>query len=234
MADPKWFTALNRDILACDRCPRLHRHCKKIAREKRAAFRDQIYHGGPVPNFGDPRARLLVLGLAPGAHGANRTGRMFTGDRSGDFLYRAMHEAGFANQPIATDARDGLRLMDAMITAVAHCAPPDNKPTRTEIAACADYLGRTFAGLPELRAVLCLGRLAFGRTVAYLRGEEPSFAVRQSDFRHGAVFHGSHPVILCSYHPSQQNTFTGRLTHVMLRDVFVEASHIVRREGPAK
>jgi len=223
MANTTWFENLNRRILACHHCPRLRDHCTRVAHEKRAAYRHEVYHGRPVANFGDPTARLLVVGLAPGAHGANRTGRMFTGDRSGEFLYRAMHEAGFANQPTSIHQGDRLKLDNAMITAVVHCAPPDNKPKAVEIEACDGYLQKTFEQLRDLSTVVCLGRLAFARTVAYLRRCGPTCAVRQGDFRHGASFEVGKLAVLCSYHPSQQNTFTGRLTRAMLRDVFVKA-----------
>jgi len=202
-----------------------------VARRKRAAFRDDAYHGKPVPNFGDPGAALLIVGLAPAAHGANRTGRMFTGDRSGDFLYRVMHEAGFANQDRATHRKDGLVLTDAMITAVAHCAPPQNKPTSQELANCRPFLDETFEMLSSLKVVLCLGRIAFDAVMK--RYQEEGCIQKRSAFcfAHGA----EHTVptaatILCSYHPSQQNTFTGRLTHRMMLDVFEHARRILDRE----
>lgn len=228
MARQDWFEKLNRRLLDCRQCPRLREHCSRIAREKRAAYRDQAYHGRPVPNFGDPKARLLVVGLAPAAHGANRTGRMFTGDRSGDFLFRAMHAARFASQPTATHVGDGLTLEDALITAVAHCAPPDNKPTRSEIDACSGYLQQTFDALPDLRVVVCLGRLAFARIVVHLRQSDAGCGLRQADFAHAAELKADGLTVICSYHPSQQNTFTGRLTNAMLRDVFVRARRQLR------
>src|SRR5437763_4017513 len=154
----KAWALLQRQVNACDRCARLREHCTKIASEKRAALADETYWGKPVPNFGSPDARLLIVGLAPAAHGANRTGRVFTGDRSGDFLFRALFEAGFANQPTSSHAKDGLLLKDAVITAVARCAPPDNKPTPVEIANCADYLEQTFDSMTDLREVVALGR----------------------------------------------------------------------------
>jgi uracil-DNA glycosylase family 4 len=199
-----------------------------VARRKRAAFRDQAYHGKPVPNFGDPSAALLIVGLAPAAHGANRTGRMFTGDRSGDFLCRAMHEAGFANQGRATHRNDGLVLTDVLITAVVHCAPPQNKPTSRELANCRPFLDDVFGMLPRLKVVLCLGRIAFDAVMK--RWQEEGLIERRSTFRfaHGA----EHAVtaaltILCSYHPSQQNTFTGRLTNRMMLDVFERARRLL-------
>jgi len=215
---------LNRRITACQRCSRLRRHCQEVARVKRAAYRDQRYFGRPVPNFGDPAARMLVVGLAPAAHGANRTGRMFTGDRSGDFLFRVMHEAGFASQPEATHARDGLVLTDAMITAAVHCAPPANKPTAQEIAACRPFFEDIFQMLDGLKVVVCLGRIGFDAVVRRYRDRGLVPVGRAPRFAHGA----EHPVpgaptILCSYHPSQQNTFTGRLTHEMMVKVFRRA-----------
>ena len=215
---------LQRRIVGCNRCPRLREHCGVMATVKRAAFRDQAYWGKPVPNFGDRAARLVILGLAPAAHGANRTGRMFTGDRSGDFLYRAMHEAGFANQPTALHADDGLELRDAMITASAHCAPPDNKPTPAELTECFAHLRATVELLPNLRGFLALGRIAFDELMRLYRYREWLTAGAKPKFAHGALhrFSGA-PFILCSYHPSQQNTFTGRLTPQMMRDVFQTA-----------
>ena len=219
---------LNRRLLACTRCGRLREHCLEVARRKRAAFSRETYHGRPVPNFGDPNAGLLIVGLAPAAHGANRTGRMFTGDRSGDFLYRVMHEAGFASQDRATHRRDGLVLTGAMITAVVHCAPPGNKPTTEETANCRPFLDEVFQMLANLKVVLCLGRIAFDAVTRRYQQEgriEKRSAYR---FAHGAehVIRRS-PTILCSYHPSQQNTFTGRLTHGMMLDVFKRARTIV-------
>lgn len=227
---------LNRTILDCDACPRLRDHCLTVARKKRAAFRDETYHGLPVPNFGDPAARLLVVGLAPAAHGANRTGRMFTGDRSGDFLYRAMHAVGLANQPTSDRPGDGLALRDVMITAVNHCAPPGNKPTRQEMANCEPFLERTFAGLPNLRAVLSLGKIGHDAVLRLAKRWGRIDRLAAMPFGHGEAHElpssAMPPVesagdlairpltLLCSYHPSQQNTFTGRLTDEMLREVF--------------
>ncbi len=219
---------LNQQMLKCDLCPRLRRHCLDVAETKRAAFRDQTYHGLPVPNFGRASARLLIVGLAPAAHGANRTGRMFTGDRSGDFLYRAMHEAGFANQPTATHARDGLSLVDAMITATVHCAPPANKPAPAEVSNCRPFLERTFTSLMNLRSVLCLGQIAFGEVLKHYRTERWVRRAADHPFAHGALYRiDGAPALLCSYHPSQQNTFTGRLTHEMLLAVFRAAREVV-------
>jgi uracil-DNA glycosylase len=213
---------LQREIVDCNLCPRLRAHCITVAREKRRAYRDEEYWGKPVPSFGDPGAGLLIVGLAPGAHGANRTGRMFTGDRSGEYLFRALHETGFATQPESTGQGDGLELRGAWITASAHCAPPDNKPTPEELETCGAYLKRELPLLPNVRVVVCLGRIALER---YLRAAELGPKARYP-FGHGAEFAGT-PTILCSYHPSQQNTQTGRLTREMLRDVFARAREIM-------
>ncbi|MAE67801.1 MAG: uracil-DNA glycosylase [Phycisphaeraceae bacterium] len=222
------LTRLNDDIVQCERCPRLREHCIETARVKRAAYRDWDYWGRPVPNFlarsRPHRARILIVGLAPAAHGANRTGRMFTGDRSGDFLYRAMHEAGLASQPTATDADDGLELIDTVITAAAHCAPPGNKPRPDELEACAEYLDRTIESMTDLRVVVCLGQL--GMTAALKAFRRRGWIRRLADFPFGhGVEHAvdGAPHLLGSYHPSQQNTFTGRLTPPMLRKVMRRA-----------
>jgi uracil-DNA glycosylase family 4 len=201
------------DVVTCERCPRLRTWCRKVAREKVKRFRHDDYWGRPVPGFGDPKARLLIVGLAPAAHGANRTGRIFTGDRSGDFLFAALHRAGFANQAHSTDAGDGLRLRDAFVTPIVRCAPPANKPTRDEILACRDYLAREWALLaPRLRAVLVLGRVAMDGLTAMLR-ETGRLPAGRLTFGHGTTHAlGSGLRLFCSYHPSQQNTFTGRLT----------------------
>ncbi|HEX4277184.1 MAG TPA: uracil-DNA glycosylase [Bryobacteraceae bacterium] len=202
-----------------------------MARLKRRAFRDWDYWGKPVPSFGDPAARLLVLGLAPAAHGANRTGRMFTGDRSGDFLYRSLHRAGFASQPESRDSRDGLELSDVWITAAAHCAPPDNKPTPEELRNCRPFLEEELAMLTKVKVVVALGKIAFDTWLGILksRGE----ITRLSDFRfgHDVLYNDLQPALLASYHPSQQNTSTGKLTQSMLDDVFAHAARLIR-SGP--
>ncbi|MDX2182146.1 MAG: uracil-DNA glycosylase [Bryobacteraceae bacterium] len=213
------MTALDREIVACNRCPRLVAWREEVARVKRRAYRDQEYWGRPVPAFGPLDARLLVVGLAPGAHGANRTGRMFTGDRSGDFLYRALFENGFATQPTSTHIGDGLALIDCRITAPVHCVPPDNKPTREEIEACGEYLVRELHLMPRVGAVVALGRIAL-ESYCDARG------MARLKFAHGAVYPVSPPVI-ASYHPSQQNTQTGRLSAEMLAAVFREARRII-------
>ncbi|GAB4417732.1 MAG: type-5 uracil-DNA glycosylase [Bryobacter sp.] len=213
---------LKERIVACERCPRLIAHCRKVAEVKRAAYRGETYWGKPVPSFGDPEAQLLIVGLAPGAHGANRTGRMFTGDRSGDFLYAALHAAGFASQPTATHREDGLRLNNAYITAPCHCAPPDNKPLPEELAACRPYLEEELRGLRRVKVVLCLGRIALEN---YLKaaGRGPA---SHYPFGHGAHFAGA-PQVLCSYHPSQQNTQTRRLTMAMMIAVLEKARSLI-------
>jgi uracil-DNA glycosylase family 4 len=200
-------------VEVCERCPRLREWCDKTAREKVRRFRGETYWGKPVPGFGDPRARLLVVGLAPAAHGANRTGRIFTGDRSGDFLFAALHRAAFANQAESVARDDGLRLVGCYVTAAARCAPPANRPTREELQACRRYLAREWRALPRLRAMLALGKVAQDATVAALR-ELGRWPERKAlAFGHG-VSHdlGDGLRLFASYHPSQQNTFTGRLT----------------------
>ena len=225
MHDPhKSFDRLNRSIIACRQCPRLIAHCRKTAREKRAAYRNDTYFGRPVPNFGDPNGRVLIVGLAPAAHGANRTGRMFTGDRSGDFLFAALHRTGFASQPTATSADDGLTLSDVLITAACHCAPPANKPTRGELANCANWLSQTFDLMSRLRVVLCLGGIAFDAMLRYYQARDWIDQRAPYRFGHGAAYtFDTGPMLLGAYHPSQQNTFTGRLTEPMLDDVLRQA-----------
>jgi uracil-DNA glycosylase family 4 len=212
--------ALNEEIVDCQKCPRLVAHREKVAREKRRAFRDWTYWGKPVPGFGDERAELLILGLAPAAHGANRTGRMFTGDRSGDFLYSALHKAGFANQPTSLHRDDGLRLTNAYITATIRCAPPENKPLPSEIANCRSYLEREIEIL-QPKAVLALGKIAWDGYLDILkrRGIIPSRAAYV--FAHGAEakLPTPFPRLFGVYHPSQQNTQTGRVTPAMYGQV---------------
>lgn len=224
---------LNARIIACEKCPRLRRYCRKIARVKRAAFRGWEYWAKPAPGFGDPEAEFLLIGLAPAAHGTNRTGRMFTGDRSGDFLYAALFRAGFANQPTSVSRDDGLRLSNCFITAVARCAPPANKPARRELANCRPYLEEELRLLKNVRAVLALGRIAFENYLELLKqqGHIPSRAAYR--FAHGASYELplSLPRLFASYHPSQQNTQTGRLTPKMFDQVLVKVREYLIR-GP--
>ena len=241
---------IQQEVVACTRCPRLIRYCRKVAREKRRMYRDQPYWGRPLPSFGDPRAELLIVGLAPAAHGGNRTGRMFTGDRSGDFLYGALYETGFSSQPQSVGRDDGLRLQNCYITASLRCAPPGNKPKPEELRNCRPYLVQELHLLKRVRAVLALGRIAFD---TYLRivydvytlrtrgrvhhaaplpsaqnealGDASALPPRSSwQFAHGASFAmpGGLPRLFASYHPSQQNTQTGKLTPEMFRSVLSE------------
>lgn len=209
---------LHDDVCACRLCPRLVAWREQVAVEKRAAYRDETYWGRGVPGFGDPAARVLVLGLAPAAHGANRTGRVFTGDRSGDWLYRAMHRAGLANQPTSVSADDGLVLTGAWVAAAVKCAPPDNKPLPAERDACRPFLQRELSLLAGVSVIVCLGGFAYEAACS-------EFAVRpRPKFGHGVeVATPDGRTLLCSYHPSQQNTFTGRLTEPMLDAVFTRA-----------
>ena len=213
------WSRLNRQIVQCQKCPRLIKHCQRVAREKRRAYREWEYWGRPVPNFGSAPARLLIVGLAPAAHGANRTGRMFTGDRSGDWLYRALYKAGFASQFESTDLGDGMKLIDCVITAICHCAPPDNKPAVTEVASCRSWLDATIDQVNP-GVLLALGQLAWKSIidVAVARGW---WDTRRPKFGHAVeVQLGNKIHLVGSYHPSQQNTFTGRLTEEMFDRVF--------------
>ncbi len=197
---------------------------------KRRAYADWDYWGKPVPSFGDPAARLLILGLAPGAHGANRTGRMFTGDRSGDFLYRSLHTAGFASQPVSRDTEDGLELYDTWITAAGHCAPPGNKPSPEELRNCRPFFERELDLLRDLRVVVVLGKIAFDTYLSVLKSRGAIHRVGAFRFGHG-VLYDLQPSLLCSYHPSQQNTSTGKLTQAMLDAIFLHAAELIR-SGP--
>jgi len=209
------------DVEKCRQCPRLVEWREQVAIEKRAAFRDQDYWGKAVPGFGDPNASLMIVGLAPAAHGANRTGRMFTGDRSGDWLYRAMYRAGYANQPESIDQNDGLELSDAWVTSPVKCAPPANKPTPDERAACRPFLTREFESLRNLKVVIALGGIGYQAVAQHLEVRP------RPKFGHAVeVSLDSELTILCSYHVSQQNTFTGRLTEEMLDAVFTRAREL--------
>jgi uracil-DNA glycosylase family 4 len=212
-------------IVACTRCPRLRAWCQRIATERKAAHRDEVYWGKPVPGFGDPEARVLVLGLAPAAHGANRTGRVFTGDGSGDFLMAAMHAEGFASIDTSRHVRDGLKLRGAFIVAAVRCAPPGNKPTLEEIANCASHLDAEIAALPDIRVVVALGRIAADAYWRWLATRGTVFRPKPA-FGHGVVVPSPAaglPALVQSYHPSRQNTNTRRLTPPMMRAVFADA-----------
>jgi uracil-DNA glycosylase family 4 len=226
MVAARMLNLLEREITACERCPRLREHCRAVAAAKRRAYLDWDYWGRPVPGFGDPHARVLLIGLAPGAHGANRTGRMFTGDRSGDFLYRALFETGFASQPESRSRDDGQRLTGAYITAAARCAPPGNQPSREELANCRPFLERELALLGQVRVVVALGRIAFETYLGILKDQGRIAGRAPFPFAHGAEFvtHPGGPLLVASYHPSQQNTSTGRLTAEMLRRIFARAA----------
>jgi uracil-DNA glycosylase len=224
---PKAWDKLNEEIVQCGLCPRLREHCLETARQKRAAFREETYWGRPVPNFGDPSGRLLLIGLAPAAHGANRTGRMFTGDRSGDFLYDALFRTGFASQPTAVAVEDGLVLHNCAITAAAHCAPPANKPTPAELRSCAPWLVSTLQAMPNLQVILCLGGLALKAFLDGAKSQNWSLPHPAPRFAHGlwTLLPWERPIILAgAYHPSQQNTFTGRLT----MDMFLQILQQIR------
>ena len=227
-----WLTILNREVIACALCPRLVAYREQVAREKRRAYRDWDYWGKPVPGFGDPNARVLVMGLAPGAHGSNRTGRPFTGDASGKFMYPVLFETGFANQATATGRNDGLALTGLYITAAARCAPPDNKPLPEELANCAPFLERELEGLRHLRVVVALGRIGFEAYLNYLLRRKQIARKREFEFRHGAEYAlPDGRVLLASYHPSNQNTQTGKLTKEMFRTIFQRA-RVLADEGP--
>ena len=224
MAAPATLQTLNAQIIACNLCPRLRAHCTEVARTRRRAYADWEYWGRPVPSFGDPKARVMALGLAPGAHGSNRTGRPFTGDGSGDFLFPVLHAAGFASQLTATSRDDGMKLNGLWITAVARCAPPGNKPTPEELRNCAPWLDLEMQLLTELRVVVCLGRIAFDGLLAHESrlGRLPKRA--GFFFAHGAEYELPGGLIaIASYHPSLQNTNTGKLTRPMLLNVFKRA-----------
>jgi uracil-DNA glycosylase len=226
---------LEKEVVACELCPRLRAHCREVAAEKRRAYRDQVYWGRPVPGFGDPGARLLLVGLAPGAHGSNRTGRMFTGDSSGDFLYAALHRAGIASSPRSLSLDDGLALRGAYITAVARCAPPGNRPAPREIRNCRRYLHRELDALADVRVVLALGAIAWAGICDAFE-ERDLISGRRPAFGHGVRWNpsGAAPLFFASYHPSRQNTQTGRLTTAMLDDVLRKArdeARMVRSTG---
>jgi uracil-DNA glycosylase len=222
-----WLVTLNREVVACTKCPRLVIYREQIAREKRRAYRDCEYWGKPVPGFGDPKARVLVMGLAPGAHGSNRTGRPFTGDASGNFMYPVLYETGFANQPTATACGDGLELRDLYITAAARCAPPDNKPLPSELANCAPFLDREIEGLRQLKVVVALGKIGFDAYLNFVRRSGLLQSKAGYVFGHGAKYAlPDGKVVLASYHPSNQNTQTGKLTKPMFLNIFKQAARL--------
>jgi uracil-DNA glycosylase family 4 len=237
------LASLNREIIACRKCRRLVEWREYVAKTKRKAYKDWDYWGRPVPGFGDPKARILVVGLAPGAHGSNRTGRQFTGDASGDFLFPALYRAGFANRPDATHREDGLTLHDMYITASGRCAPPGNKPTNQELDNCQPYLEREIQ-LLQPKVIVCLGRIAFARIAQILgrttdnerRNPSPVYNSPITMFSHGAIYKVNSDILnsgnklLCSYHPSQQNTLTGKLTVKMFDDIWTKAKSLMENE----
>lgn len=225
MIQNKW-SSLEEEILNCRRCDRLVSYREAIAQTKRRAYQDQTYWGRPVPGFGDRNAQILVVGLAPGAHGANRTGRMFTGDSAGDFLFRALYRAGFANQPISSNLNDGLKLLNVYIGAICRCVPPKNKPTPLEIRNCMSYLHREIDLLPRLRIVVALGKIAFDQMIAYFDDFPKPL------FRHGRIYLVPNRSLglIASYHPSRQNTQTGRLTEPMFDQIWMMAKSFLEGE----
>jgi uracil-DNA glycosylase family 4 len=228
LVQPRDLLKLNQEIIACTRCPRLVAYCRKIGREKRRAYLSWDYWAKPVPGFGDPNARVLILGLAPGAHGSNRTGRPFTGDGSGYFMYPVLHKAGFASQPTATHRDDGLRLTDAYITAAVRCAPPLNKPAPAEIANCSHYLDRELALMKNVKIVVVLGKIGFDAFLNHLK--RTGVVASKAGFTFAHNVHYDLPdgrILLCSYHPSMQNTNTGKLTEKMFLDVFKKARKLL-------
>ena len=220
---------LSAAIVACAKCPRLVAYCAQVARDKRRAYRDESYWGKPVPGWGDPQARLLIVALAPAAHGANRTGRMFTGDRSGDFLYAALHRAGFANQSTAMSRGDGLELIDVYLSNAARCAPPDNKPAPDELANCRSYLIEELRLLRQARVILALGKIAFDSTLQAIAALGAATPSPRPIFAHGVM----HPVgaytVIAAYHPSQRNTSTGLLTRAMFDRILKRARREIDR-----
>jgi uracil-DNA glycosylase family 4 len=222
------LSALGREISVCRACPRLVAWREQVAREKRASYRDEEYWGRPVPGFGDARARVAIVGLAPAAHGGNRTGRIFTGDRSGDFLFASLHRCGFANQPTSVARGDGLRLADLYIAAAVRCAPPANKPTPAERDECRPYLVRELELLAHLRVIVVLGAFGYEATWAALREAGSDLPARRPRFAHGLEVPCGRVTVLGSFHPSQQNTFTGRLTPPMLDAAFERARSLAR------
>jgi len=234
-AGPKSLNELNARIVQCEKCPRLREYCRNIASVRRRAYADWEYWGRPVPSFGDPEARVLILGLAPGAHGSNRTGRPFTGDGSGDFLYPVLYEAGFASQPKAVSRDDGMKLRDLWITSVGRCAPPENKPTPQELRNCAPWLDEEMRLLTNLHVVVCLGRIAFDGLLAW--GQRTGLLTSRAGytFAHGAEYTLPNSLrVITSYHPSLQNTNTGKLTRPMFLAIFNRARQLAEHAPPAQ
>lgn len=221
------FAQVQREIVSCSRCPRLVPYLERISREKVKRYQEWQYWGKPVPSFGDPKAQLLIVGLAPAAHGGNRTGRAFTGDRSGDWLYGALYEAGFANQPTSEHTKDGLKLLNCCIIQTIHCAPPDNKPLREEFSACRPYLLQELRLLKNVRVVVPLGQIAFQTYLTARRELNLSVPSPKPRFGHGVSYEMDGIMLIGSYHPSQQNTFTGRLSREMFQSVFQHARQII-------
>jgi uracil-DNA glycosylase len=223
------LSILNKDVVSCGRCPRLVEYRERIGREKRRSYLDWDYWAKPVPGFGDPNARVLIIGLAPGAHGSNRTGRPFTGDSSGNFMYPVLHRTGFASQAKATHIRDGLKLTDAYITAAVRCAPPDNKPTPLEIANCAPFLDRELAALKNVKIVVALGRIGFDAYLNYLKRQGVFKQKSAYLFGHGLKYDMPNGMmLLTSYHPSNQNTNTGKLSEEMFTEIFRRARKLLQ------
>jgi uracil-DNA glycosylase len=232
MSVPRTLASLNREVIACRRCPRLVAWREQVAREKRRAYRDFDYWGKPVPGFGDPRARVVIIGLAPGAHGSNRTGRPFTGDSSGNFMYPVLHRTGFASQPKGTHRGDGLVLTDAYITAAARCAPPQNKPTPRELANCAPFLDRELAILTNVRVVVALGRIGFDAYLSHLKRLGVIENKKPFAFGHGEEYDTPDGrILVASYHPSNQNTNTGKLTEGMFTTLFRRVAELAVTTG---
>jgi uracil-DNA glycosylase family 4 len=222
-----WLTILNHEVIACTRCPRLVTYREEVARVKRRAYRECEYWGKPVPGFGDADARVLIMGLAPGAHGSNRTGRPFTGDASGNFMYPVLHETGFANQPTATHRDDGLKLKNLYITAAVRCAPPDNKPLPQELAECSIFLDREIEGLKNVKVIVALGKVGFDTYLSFLKRQGIIQSKKTYIFKHGASYRfADGRTLLASFHPSNQNTQTGKLTRQMFVEIFREAARL--------
>ncbi len=227
---PNALAILHQEVVNCTRCPRLVAYREQVGREKRRAYRDHEYWARPVPGFGDPNARVLILGLAPGAHGSNRTGRPFTGDASGKFMYPILHKVGFASQANADSRDDGLRLIDSYITAAVRCAPPDNKPLPSELANCSSFLDRELALLKDVRVVVALGKIGFDAYLNHLKRTGQAQRTTAFKFAHAASYTMPNGItLLASYHPSNQNTATGKLTAAMFEHVFRKARQIAAR-----